>query len=73
MKAVGDDDVDDAAAALVDRVVIAVGTDPDLASGLDVIIRLLACPAVEESPLRSAVTVLLIIWPLMILGPDVTR
>ena len=60
MKAVGDDDVDDAAAALVDRVVIAVGTDPDLASGLDLIAGLLACPAVE-SPLRSAVTVLLII------------
>ena len=73
MKAVGDDDVDDDAAALVDRVVIAVGTDPDMPSGLDVIIRLLACPAVDESPLRSAVTVLLIIWPLMLLGPDVTR
>ena len=73
MKAVGDDDVVDDAAALVDRVVIAVGTDPDMPSGLDVIIRLLACPAVDESPLRSAVTVLLIIWPLMLLGPDVTR
>ena len=42
MKAVVDDDADDDAAALVDRVVIAVGTDPDLASELDVIVGLLA-------------------------------